>query len=259
MDKDTMFAMQPPGASKEPSYIFARKIQFSASQDLSLRRSEAAVRPKLVPDNDIWRRKPPDFSVKLYRSLQLPKHSTETEKEDVDMSGRIRFLGTVNELYKLQGDLFPDLIGKKEPPKLITRFPHIGPHEASLMFVKDGKFPSGTYKNPKPHDFRQYETGIPDFNTTFSRDPLNLKLKSKALHTVHSLPPMKLEQMGSRMPKISTYQPQELKWDSKLILPNSAYPPKSGSYTRHRRRRGVYSALLDRVEEKLTRTWQEER
>lgn len=255
MDKNAAFTVQPPSASRDPYYVFARKVQFSANKELSIRRSKAVVQPSPVPDNDIWRRKPLDFSVRLYRSLQLPKQTAEYEKEEVDTRSRIRLWETVSELCRLQGELFPDLIGRREPPKLQTRFPHIGPYEASLMFVKNGKFPSGPYKDPKPHDFRQYETGIPDFVTTYERDPSDLKLKSQALNTVHGLPPLNSKQQGIRSERITTFKPQELKWDSKLILPNDSYPPKSASFTRHRRRRGAYSALLDRVEEKLTKTW----
>ncbi|KAJ1101442.1 hypothetical protein NDU88_006510 [Pleurodeles waltl] len=256
MDTDFAFTVQPPSARREPSFVFARKVQFSANKELSIRRSKAVVQPRPVPDNDIWKRKPPDFSVRLYRSLQLPQLTAEYEREEVDTRNRIRFWETVSELSKLQGELFPDLMGRWEPPKLQTRFPHIGPYEASLMFVKNGKFPSGPYKDPKPHDFRQYETDIPDFDTTYERDPSDLKLKYQALNTVHGLPSFKDKQQGMRCKKITTFKPQELKWDSKLALPNDAYPPKSASFTRHRRRRGAYSALLDRVEEKLTKTWQ---
>ncbi|KAJ8354504.1 hypothetical protein SKAU_G00220710 [Synaphobranchus kaupii] len=57
------------------------------------------------------------------------------------------------------------------------------------------------------------------------------------------------------MRQFDTVKPEEPKWDSQLILPSRPWPPKSASYSRHRRRRGVHSALMDRVEEKLNSSW----
>ncbi|XP_067417785.1 putative uncharacterized protein C7orf78 homolog isoform X6 [Emydura macquarii macquarii] len=125
------------------------------------------------------------------------------------------------------------------------------------MFVENGKYKTGMYQDPKPHDFRQYETNIPDFVTSYPRDPFNLKFKSQHLNAVHGLQPLKDKQKDTKR-RFITYKPHECKWESGLILPKNPWPPKSASFTRHRRRRGAHTAFLDRVDEKLRTIWQEE-
>ncbi|XP_062973938.1 uncharacterized protein LOC134392904 isoform X2 [Elgaria multicarinata webbii] len=163
------------------------------------------------------------------------------------------------ELHKIRSRLFVPVLEQEEQPEIVTRFPHVGPYEAQLMFVKMGKFKSSKYQDPKPYDYRQYEQDIPDFVTSYARDPLNLKLKLQSLSKVHGLHPFTEEKRGSRSKeKIMTYKAQELKWDSKLLLPKEPWPAKSDSFTRHRRQRGVHSAFMDRVEETLSKLWLKE-
>ncbi|XP_047185586.1 uncharacterized protein si:dkey-30e9.6 [Scophthalmus maximus] len=114
---------------------------------------------------------------------------------------------------------------RKDPPKFITSHRPPGVLESELMFVKMEKFPSEPYKNPKLHNFRPT-----------SRSEINCRLRDTRT-------------------RMDTYKPAEPKWDARLILPQPPWPSKSASYTRHRRRRGTYSAFLDRVEEKLSRSW----
>ncbi|KAK5862121.1 hypothetical protein PBY51_017550 [Eleginops maclovinus] len=123
------------------------------------------------------------------------------------------------------------------------------------MFVKTGKYLCGPYKNPKPHNFRPLNEDLPDIVTTYERDPGNLHLKLKHLDIIQNTTTK--SDLTSRGTKkgMDTYKPAEPRWDVKLILPPLLWPPKSASYTRHRRRRGAYSAFLDRVEEKLSRSW----
>ncbi|XP_029444845.1 uncharacterized protein LOC115084301 [Rhinatrema bivittatum] len=250
-------AMQP-GNGGELSYLFAGKIKFSASRNLATKWSITSQQSHSAPDSDPWKRMPPDFSVRLYRSFKLPKQSMKEGKEKRESMQRtgIRFLEPGKELCKIQECHFPSVVKKGEPERFVTRFQHVGPYEAMLMFVKNGKYPNAIYTDPKPHDFRQYENDIPEFVTSCAKDPLNLKLKSQQLSTVHRLPSL-ADKMHTGTGSFITYKPLELKWDPRLILPKSSYPLKSASYTRHRRRRGAYSAFMDRVEEKLTRSWQE--
>ncbi|XP_075603158.1 putative uncharacterized protein C7orf78 homolog [Balearica regulorum gibbericeps] len=145
---------------------------------------------------------------------------------------------------------------KRDLPQLVTRFPRIGSYEAKILFVKNGKHKTGVYEDPKPHDYRQYEANLPNLVTSYSRDPLNLKLKSQHLNTDPGLEPLKGKQKDSN--RFLTYKPCESKWDPRLLLPKNPWPPKSASFTRHRRRRGAHTAFLDRVEEKLCRLQQGE-
>ncbi|CAL8288023.1 unnamed protein product [Merluccius merluccius] len=57
------------------------------------------------------------------------------------------------------------------------------------------------------------------------------------------------------MMKMDTYKPAEPTWDLRLLLPKPQWPPKSASFTRHRRSRAAYSAFMERVEEKLSTSW----
>ncbi|XP_059194791.1 uncharacterized protein si:dkey-30e9.6 [Centropristis striata] len=124
------------------------------------------------------------------------------------------------------------------------------------MFVKTGKYLSGPYKNPKSHNFRPLNEDLPDIVTTYDRDPGNLNLKLKNLDIVQTTGSESNFSSRETRKRMDTYKPAEPRWDAKLILPQLPWPPKSASYTRHRRRRGAYSAFLDRVEEKLSRSWE---
>ncbi|XP_058038727.1 uncharacterized protein LOC131198254, partial [Ahaetulla prasina] len=109
---------------------------------------------------------------------------------------------------------------------------YTGSCEAKLMSVKMGKFTSNIYQDPKPYDYRQYEQGIPDFVTSYDRDPLNLKFKSQCLSKIYGLHLLKDEKKkSSSKERFITHKPQELKWDSKLFLPKEPWPTKTGSFT----------------------------
>ncbi|XP_063780454.1 uncharacterized protein C5H7orf78 isoform X2 [Pseudophryne corroboree] len=235
----------------EHCYLFERKVKFNANEKLSVERSENFVNQKPIPERNIWRKKPPDFSVRLYKSLNLPRKSEEfdvKEKKNTSQISQQR-----NQLAVIPDHHFlPKLMTSQQPHRFLTRFKDIGPFEASVMYVKHGIYPKDKYNNPKPHDFRQYETGIPEFVTSYSRDPFNLKFKSQRLGSLYEHPPLEAMQTRAKTKRFVLHKPADLMWDSKLILPKISWPPKSASYTRHRRRRGVYSAFMDRVEEKFT-------
>ncbi|KAK7877858.1 hypothetical protein WMY93_031498 [Mugilogobius chulae] len=128
--------------------------------------------------------------------------------------------------------------------------------EAEMLFVKNGKYPKERYKNPKEHNFRPLDEDVSDFITTYDKDPGNLKIKLRTMDTLDPLqntsPPSRVKPSTAKM---DTFRPAEPQWDPRLLLPVSPWPPKSASYTRHKRRRGAYTAFLERVEDKLTRTW----
>ncbi|RXM29178.1 Adseverin [Acipenser ruthenus] len=210
----------------EPSFRFDRKTTFSASKSLADIRSKSFVYPETVPDYRIWSRKAPDFSPKLYRSLNLPRNTRESKQAASKMTNSS---GKLDIAEEIKTTILPEIAQKKESPKFIAKFKPPNPQEARIMFVKTGKFPTAGYKDPKPHDFRQYEDNIPDFNTSYERDPWNLNFKSQQLNA--SLEPVKHSQEKTSVERFDTYKPQELKWDSKLILPKKSWPPKSASYT----------------------------
>ncbi|KAM8936553.1 uncharacterized protein C7orf78 homolog [Lycaon pictus] len=194
-----------------------------------------------------WEIKPPDFSYKLYKSLRFPEKSSRTSKEEQGRGKKSNFPETMLHLPNIRNHS-----KKVKSPPFITTFPHLDSHKAKLMFVKSGKYPNGVYLNPKPHDFRQYQRNLPNFVTACERDPFGLKFKSKHLSTVHGHHSPKDDKQKNSTERFITYKPHECTWDSKLILLKAPWPIKSASYTRHRRRRDVYSAFMDRVEEKFT-------
>ncbi|XP_076592283.1 putative uncharacterized protein C7orf78 homolog [Chaetodon auriga] len=234
------------------SVCFEDKIKFSASQKLSVARSKWFRVCEAESQSDVWSIKPPDFSLKLYRSLSVPQtkdRKTHSNLAVPQPDGIKRRTGIF--LEKLLHESYQ----REDPPEFITSHRPPDALQSELTFVKTGKYHSGPYRNPKPHDFRPLDEDLPGTVTTYEKDPGNLKLKLKHLDiigTTRSESDFTLRDIKTRM---DTHKPAEPRWDVRLILPQPPWPPKSASYTRHGRRRGAYSAFLDRVEDKLSRSW----
>ncbi|KAM4689417.1 uncharacterized protein C7orf78 homolog [Discoglossus pictus] len=250
-----MLSNKSSSPENEHSYLFANQVGYTANESLTFERSKTLVKPRDIPESDIWIKKPPDFSVKLYKSFKMPRKSDAIDENH--QRKKIQLYKKANELQRIEDNHLPILVKKEELNKFQTKFKNVGPFEASLMFVKNGVYPKDKYKDPKPHDFRQYETGIPDFETNYFRDPFNLRFKSQHLSFVYGLQPSQEERNHAHIKKLILHKHQDPKWESSLILPKSPWPPKSASYTRYRRRRGVYTAFMDRVEEKFNASIQE--
>ncbi|XP_058534105.1 uncharacterized protein LOC105941669 isoform X2 [Ochotona princeps] len=227
----------------------ARRLQCPL-QDRNSTRGKSVQRPvRPAKKVDIWEIKPPDFSYKLYTSLRLPQIPTRPTKEEKGRN-QSKFPEAQLQLPSIRSH--PK---KAASPKFVTRFPHPDLQKAKLLYVRNGKFPAGVYINPKPHEFRQYQSKSPNFVTTFRRDPLELNLKSQLLSTVPSVGQLqKADQQKDRRQQFITHKSPECSWDARLILSKPPWPIKSASFTRHRRCCDAYSAFLDRVEEKWART-----
>ncbi|XP_076188230.1 putative uncharacterized protein C7orf78 homolog [Aptenodytes patagonicus] len=113
------------------------------------------------------------------------------------------------------------------------------------------------YFSGSPCFCRVYEANLPNTVTGYSRDPLNLKLKSQHLNIDPGLELLKGKQKDSDR-RFLTHKPCESKWDPRLLLPKNPWPPKSASFMRHRRQRDAHTAFLDHVEEKLCQLQQGE-
>ncbi|KAG1951933.1 uncharacterized protein si:dkey-30e9.6 [Pimephales promelas] len=222
-----------------------RKLLFSVSQNLISSRSCGLIPPHPVP-LDPWNVKAPDFTPKLYRSVGLPRIKSKNihlvkSNDSVDQKSFV--------LEKIKDGT--STLSQHKEQSFLTFYKPPDSLETKLLFVRAGTNPVGPYKDPKPHNFRPCAEGMPDMVTSI-KDPNCLFLKSQCLKAVtHSHPDLN----PSHRDKMDTFKPAELKWDPSLILPKMPWPPKSASYTRYRRRRGVYSALMDRIEEKLTNSW----
>ncbi|XP_075684885.1 putative uncharacterized protein C7orf78 homolog [Rhinoderma darwinii] len=243
-----MFAdIKHPG-DNERRYLFSRQAKFNAKEKLAVERSNNFVFANPIPEHNIWK-KPPDFSVRLYKSQNLPRR---LEGYDMKERRNINQILKKKEMEVIKDAPPPPLKKSKEPERFLTRFKPMEPFEANILYVKNGVYPKDQFKDPKPHDFRQCGTDIPDFVTSYSRDPLNLKFKAQGLSSSCELPPIEAKQSRVKVERFIIHKPAAPQWDPELILPRSPWPAKSASYTRHRRRRGVYSAFMDRVEEKFT-------
>ncbi|XP_028672991.1 uncharacterized protein si:dkey-30e9.6 [Erpetoichthys calabaricus] len=252
---DNMDSLTHMDSNRHQSFRFDKKATFSAQQTLASLRSKRFVFPAASSSVDIWTRKAPDFTPKLYRSLSFPMNQKKSKGISQSPFNPKERHSTVDEINRT---LLPDIVEKRELPKFVSRYKPPDPHEARVIFVKTGKNPTAVFKDPKPHDFRQYEENITEFVTSYDRDPRNINFKSRHLNTIHlSQQGQDMEQKNTR--GFITYKPAEPKWESKLILPTRPWPLKSASYTRHRRRRGIHTALIDRVDEKLTRIWEMEK
>lgn len=131
------------------SVCFEDKIRFSASQNLSLARSKWFTPTKTESKCDTWNRNPPDFSLKLYRSLRVPEGKERKTQLTVVEPQRTR---------TATGVFLPKVLNtsyqRKDPPKFIVSYRPPDTLETEQIFVKTGKYPAAPYKNPKPHNFR---------------------------------------------------------------------------------------------------------
>ncbi|XP_031693918.1 putative uncharacterized protein C7orf78 homolog [Oncorhynchus kisutch] len=237
------------------SVYLNKKTVFSASLNLATIRSEGFIRPHYSHQVDPWNLKPPDFSPKLYTSLSVPrrKKTKNTHHPLLTLASSETVLSVDRFTPNI---LIPEIDqNKKALPKFSTSYRPPGSLESKLMFVKTGKYPPVAYKNPKPRNFRQLADDMPNMVTAAERDPGQLNFKSQHLSIIRGT--RSDTDIYSREPfgKMDTYKPTEPRWEARLTLPKLPWPPKSASYTRHRHRRGVYSAFMDRVEEKISSSW----
>lgn len=143
-----------PVMDSELSFTFSRKLLFTANQNLitSRSRNHTLLFPAAtIRHTDLWDVKPPDFSPKLYRTLNLPRIKKKALDPAIlregleELSQSIEFKPLLMQPKQEQKSNTPVFIRSHKPPGLL---------ELQLQFVKLGQFPSGPYKNPKPHNFR---------------------------------------------------------------------------------------------------------
>lgn len=138
------------------SVCFEEKFKFSASQNLSLARSKWFTLPEIEGHVDMWSIKPPDFSLKLYRSVSDPQKKERRTHSNIAEPQH-------GETKRRPGTFLPKVLHEsyqrsEDPPKFIASYRPPDALQSDLMFVKAGKYPTGPYKNPKPHDFRPVST-----------------------------------------------------------------------------------------------------
>ncbi|KAH0627426.1 hypothetical protein JD844_003099 [Phrynosoma platyrhinos] len=139
----------------QSKWTFDLKGKFMTNLELALARNQvhASQQPRIPPEKECWIKQPPDFSYRLYITPSLIRKPHGKPKE---LKKKKSNISTVHDkLVGIRSRLFDQVTEQEVQPKIITRFPHVGPYEAQLMFVKMGKFKSTKYQDPKPHDYRQ--------------------------------------------------------------------------------------------------------
>lgn len=138
----------------ERSFTFNRKLLFTASQNVITSRSR--IHKLLLPKpaarhRDLWEIKPPDFSPKLYCTLNLPRIKKKTLDSAIlkegleELSQSLDIMPPVLQSKQEKNRNIPVFVKSYKPPALL---------DLQLKFVKFGQFPRDPYKNPKPHNFR---------------------------------------------------------------------------------------------------------
>ncbi|KAK9396287.1 hypothetical protein NXF25_019648 [Crotalus adamanteus] len=176
--------MFPNALIKKPSKCsFDSKGKFTTNLELALERNQirTSQQCKAPPERQSWIRQPPDFSYKVHLSSHKPVGKLQELKK------KEKKKTFYEELHRIRSGLIVPFIEEDKETEIVTIFPYRGPYEAKLMFVKMGKFTSNKYQDPKPYDYRQYEQGIPNFVTSYARDPLSLRFKSQCLSKSKSL------------------------------------------------------------------------
>lgn len=141
-----------------PKCTFDSKGLFTTNLELALERNQVhASQPARLPppQRESWTEEPLDFSYKLYLSPHIRKPAGKLKEKPKKKEKKMTTSTLCEDLQRITSRCILPVIEKQKQPKIITRFPHIGPYEAQLMFVKKGKFKCGRYQDPKPHDYRQ--------------------------------------------------------------------------------------------------------
>lgn len=258
--------------SNSRHYGFESKTLLDAFGDLLVERSQHFTTAPPPLNRDIWKRKPPDFTPRVYDPKPPKRNSREAiqpwkyfSASDQRMLERKAAASDGEECCLPQ--IFRDTAtgdanDANKCDEFVTRFKTIGQFDAKVLFVRHGMRRRSAYRMPKPHDFRGLppieSLGLPEFSTQYERDPYNLKFNKENPKNVlgWSLPqPTSSFDPGS---SVSPLTPQP-KWDRNLILPKTQWPNKYAAYTRHRRwDRSAQSAKMERIEQQLTEQWRRE-
>ncbi|XP_067945499.1 putative uncharacterized protein C7orf78 [Watersipora subatra] len=249
----------------EKTFDFGKRNSYNATKSLARIRSSKYKRVKAPVRYDLWNRPAPDLRMQLYHPHPVPRNSQEAIqpwkfRASFDSEKPVQLSKSKVLPQSIQDALF----GGEEKETKMTISPRVlRPHEAKILFVKKGILPKEVYSNPKPHDHRALPSlkslGLPEFTSSYEKDPYNIMFKSKNLDQVHGLPVNVRDvapgpQMGDNVLR------QPPKFEKSLHLPHPSFPTRMMNTTRHRPLyRSPHSAYLERVETKLSKEWRKER
>merc|ERR1712226_233520 len=242
---------------------FEARTSYNATEDLlNTRSSSFKFRPP-PPDDDIWKRPPPDFRPQVY----APKPPKRNSRDAVQPWKYGTIPGQKEVVKREESVKLPHILQAKSVDEGIFQTTHFNipdPYEAKLWMVKHGMYKAGMYHMPQPHDFRGYppikSLGLPEFETTYEKDPYNIHFNSNRLNIHHGInlnPPSERDIRGRQMAPPLIQPP---KWEARLIYPKDSWPEKYNAYTRFRRMGRVpKSALMERIDDHLSAQWAKEK
>ncbi|CAF0966252.1 unnamed protein product, partial [Adineta ricciae] len=238
------------------TFLFNDRQQFEAKRERERLRDSLPSTLTSPPVPDPWNPTPIDFSMKnfhpnrkrIIRAPSLDDISPRIKRSrhvvvhnpDVMKPFAVQYRSSVTNKYsKPEKDTFT--LDQRIKYAKVTRMLNTEP-----------------YKNPVPHDFRQYsdirDLDIPDFDTKFDHDPGNMRFLTAHLNTLWLK-----ERENERIPEVKNFMtemyrvlPAKPQWESRLVLPKVTYPNKYAAFSRFRHpTRTVESAYWERVEERF--------
>lgn len=145
-----------------------------------------------------YRRPPPDFRPQVY-APKPPRRNSRDAVKPWNYQARFdddppRSKGNPPKLPEIYAPSKPGSSLIKEKPPFIRNFRISDSNDAKLELVKKFKEVEGSvepYKQPGPHDFRDYpplkKLGLDEFTTSYERDPYNINFHTGRLNTSNFL------------------------------------------------------------------------
>lgn len=154
-------------SSVDSSFNFRNQIQFDATKSLIRSRSDCFLDSKRKQDKERtfrqreestpWDIKPPDFRLQLYQPKPKIRNARESMILNYDEDKwRREHRERTREKIKFERVPLPKILQHEGPVEehFVTKFRVPDSYTAKLMFVKDGKFQPGPYRNPGLPVFR---------------------------------------------------------------------------------------------------------
>ena len=135
---------------------FEARTSYNATEDLlNTRSANYRFRPP-PPDNNIWKRPPPDFRPQVY----APKPPKRNSRDAVKPWKYGTKPGEKEEVTREESVKLPLILQAKSQDEnpFVTHFNILDPYQAKILGAKYGSYKPGAYKMPQPHDFRGVRT-----------------------------------------------------------------------------------------------------
>ncbi|UJR33365.1 hypothetical protein I4U23_020813 [Adineta vaga] len=234
----------------QTTFLFNDRQQFEAKRERERLRDSLPSNLNASPTVDPWYPRPIDFSMvnfhpnrkKMIRAPSFEDISPRIKRSRHAEHSNSNVMKPFEVQYRTQHS--------KTDENEFIRDPRINYDRVKRMLNTE------PYKNPAPHDFRQYpdvrDLDKPDFETKFDHDPGNIRFLTAHLNTLWLQ-----ERDNERIPEVKNpysemYRVLKAKptWESRLVLPKVVYPNKYAAYSRYRNpTRTVESAYWERLED----------